>query len=115
MKNDYFDNWTRQARKGFIELAILNLLKTKEFYGYDLVKQLVKLPGLQVAEGTVYPLLARLRSKGLVENFMKPSSDGPDRKYYKLTTAGEEAVNLMNPYSESLINVCVQKEENKND
>lgn len=105
--SDYFDNWTQQARKGFIELAILNLLCDGERYGYDLVKNLVRLPGLQVAEGTIYPLLSRLKTKGLVETFKKPSPDGPERKYYALTVAGRESLNLMNEYAQSLIGVCI--------
>ncbi len=115
MNSDYFDNWTRQSRKGFIELAILNLLKDGEQYGYDLVKKLVKLPGLQVAEGTVYPLLARLRLKGVVQTHLKPSKDGPDRKYYSLTHDGHESLKMMNTYAQSLINVCTTTGGKNND
>ena len=64
---DYFDNWTVQFRKGLLELCILNALAaSKERYGYDLVKTLVGTPGLGVTEGTIYPLLSRLRVQGLV-------------------------------------------------
>lgn len=105
--SDYFENWTRQARKGFLELAILNMLKGGEEYAYDLVKKLVTLPGLQVAEGTIYPLLSRLRLKGLVQTDLRPSEGGPDRKYYSLTEAGRENLVLMNSYARSLLDVCV--------
>ena len=61
--NDYFDNWTIQLRKGLLEIGILSALKGRERYGYDLVKSLVEVPGLGVTEGTVYPLLSRLRKR----------------------------------------------------
>ena len=63
--NDFFDNWTVQVRKGVLELCILNALAEKERYGYELVKTLVAIPGLGVTEGTLYPLLSRLRVQGL--------------------------------------------------
>ena len=62
--DDFFDNWTVQVRKGLIELCILNALAEEERYGYDLVKMLVEIPGLGVTEGTIYPLLSRLRVAG---------------------------------------------------
>ena len=49
----FYDNWTIQVRKGILELCILNALEEGECYGYALVKQLVAIPGLQVAEGTM--------------------------------------------------------------
>src|SRR5438093_287179 len=64
--NDFFDNWTVQVRKGLLELCILNSLGGQERYGYELVKTLVAIPGLGVTEGTLYPLLSRLRVQGLV-------------------------------------------------
>ena len=105
MKNipDYFDNWTVQARKGILELCILNALDTDEYYGYDLVKTLVSLPGLGVTEGTIYPLLSRLRLQGLVKTRLVESSEGPVRKYYSLTSKGKKTVALMNEHLDTLI------------
>ncbi|MEK7676953.1 MAG: PadR family transcriptional regulator, partial [Verrucomicrobiota bacterium] len=62
--NDYLDNWTVQVRKGLLDLCILSALADKERYGYELVKLLVTIPGLGVTEGTLYPLLSRLRVQG---------------------------------------------------
>ena len=73
----FFDNWTIQVRKGILELCILNALETGECYGYALVKQLVSIPGLHVAEGTIYPLLSRLKQQGLVATRLEESPDGP--------------------------------------
>ena len=105
MKNkpDYFDNWTVQARKGILELCILNALDSKEYYGYDLVKTLVAMPGLGVTEGTVYPLLSRLRIQELVTTRLVESTEGPVRKYYSLTAKGKKTVALMNDHLDTLI------------
>ena len=88
--NDFFDNWTVQVRKGVLELCILNALAEQERYGYDLVKTLVTVPGLGVTEGTLYPLLSRLRVAGLVSTRLEESTQGPARKYYSLTKDGRK-------------------------
>lgn len=100
---DYFDNWTVQVRKGVLELCILNALDAKERYGYDLVKTLVEMPGLGVTEGTVYPLLSRLRVQELVSTRLEESPDGPVRKYYSLTQRGKETVTMMNAHLDTLV------------
>jgi len=99
---DFFDNWTVQVRKGVLELCILNALADRERYGYELVKALVAIPGLAVTEGTLYPLLSRLRVQGLVTARLEESSEGPARKYYALTSEGRRAMTVMNEYFESL-------------
>ncbi|MCC6232583.1 MAG: PadR family transcriptional regulator [Verrucomicrobiales bacterium] len=86
--SDFFDNWTVQVRKGLIELCVLNALAERERYGYELVKTLVDLPGLGITEGTLYPLLSRLRLQGIVTTRLEESSEGPVRKYYALTEEG---------------------------
>lgn len=100
--NDFFDNWTVQVRKGLLELCILNALAEKERYGYDLVKTLLAIPGLGVTEGTLYPLLSRLRVQGLVSARLEESTAGPARKYYALTKDGRKIMSAMNSYLETL-------------
>jgi PadR family transcriptional regulator PadR len=100
--NDFFDNWTVQVRKGVLELCILNALADEERYGYDLVKTLVTVPGLGVTEGTLYPLLSRLRVAGLVSARLEESTQGPARKYYSLTKDGRKIMAVMNDYLETL-------------
>jgi PadR family transcriptional regulator, regulatory protein PadR len=99
---DFFDNWTVQVRKGLLELCILNALAEEERYGYDLVKTLVAIPGMGVTEGTLYPLLSRLRVQGLVSARLEESSGGPARKYYSLTRDGRKTMAAMNDYLETL-------------
>jgi len=100
---DYLDNWIVQVRKGLIELCILNALEAEERYGYDLVRTLVDLPGLGVTEGTIYPLLSRLRAQRLVTTWLVESSEGPARKYYALTDRGRRIAALMNEHLDLLI------------
>ena len=100
--DDFFDNWTVQMRKGLIELCILNALAGEERYGYDLVKSLVEIPGLGVTEGTIYPLLSRLRVAGLIAARLEESTSGPARKYYSLTREGRKAMETMNEYYDTL-------------
>ena len=80
----------------------MNALAEKERYGYELVKTLVAVPGLGVTEGTLYPLLSRLRVQGYISARLEESSEGPARKYYALTKAGHEVMGAMNAYLESL-------------
>ena len=100
--NDPIDNWMVQVRKGLVELFILNDLAKGERYGYELVKSLVQSPALCVSEGTIYPLLSRLRVQGLVDTRLEESPDGPVRKYYRLTPAGRKAAKSMNGYFDTL-------------
>lgn len=83
-----FENWTIQMRKGVLDLCILMALSAAEWYGYALVKALVAVPGVGVAEGSIYPLLARLKRQGLVTTRLEESAEGPARKYYSSTAAG---------------------------
>ena len=99
---DFFDNWTIQVRKGLLEVCILNALVEQERYGYDLVKSLVQIPGLGITEGTLYPLLSRLRVQGLISARLEESSEGPARKYYALTKEGRKLMAAMNDYLETL-------------
>ena len=100
--DDFFDNWTVQVRKGLLELCILNALADEDRYGYDLVKSLVDVHGLGVAEGTIYPLLSRLRVANLISSRLEESSAGPARKYYALTKEGRKVMETMNDYMAEL-------------
>jgi len=78
-----------QFKKGVLELCVLALLARRDHYGYELSGAIDQ--GLAVAEGSVYPLLKRLRDEGLVETYLGESAEGPARKYYRLTPAGQES------------------------
>ena len=91
-------NWSTQVRKGLLELCIVNLLGKGEMYAYDLVKHLAEIKGLVITEGTVYPLLSRLKRAGYLKTRLEESASGPTRKYYSLTDRGDEARRLMETY-----------------
>ncbi len=81
-----------QLRKGVLELAILGLLRARESYGGEIVTALATRPGLDASAGTVYPLLSRLKTSGLVDTRWEESTAGPPRKYYQLSAAGHAAL-----------------------
>jgi PadR family transcriptional regulator PadR len=81
-----------QMRRGAIEFCVLALLRDEERYGFDLVKALSAHEGLVTTEGTIYPLLSRLREEGLVETSWQESTQGPPRRYYRITAAGKGAL-----------------------
>lgn len=95
MIQDFRDNWIAQLRKGVLELIVLATLREQRCYGYDLVQRLSRLAPLQVGEGTVYPLLNRLKREGLVTSELEESPEGPARKYYRLTRSGEAELEWM--------------------
>ena len=82
-----------QLRRGVLEFCVLALLQGDEpAYAFDLVRRLGAQPGMVTSEGTVYPLLSRLRKSGLVSTSWAESPAGPPRRYYALTPAGEQAL-----------------------
>jgi len=82
------DHWEAQLRKGCLELAILGSLWPRPLYGLDILRALRSRGGLEVAEGTLYPILNRLRVDGLVTSEWRDEGTGHPRKYYTLTDAG---------------------------
>ena len=81
-------------RKGILEFATLLAIGKEETYSSDILETL-KRENLLVVEGTLYPLLSRLRENGLLEYAWQESRSGPPRKYYRLTAAGTRAVSEM--------------------
>lgn len=75
-----------QFKKGVLELCVLSMLFKKDCYGYELVNQISK--NISIAEGTIYPLLKRLKEEGFFTTYLEESQEGPPRKYYKLTELG---------------------------
>lgn len=101
--DDFFDNWTVQVRKGILELCLLAALEGGEHYGYSLVKKLSAAPGLHVAEGSIYPLLSRMKASGLIDSRLEETSQGPARKYYQITERGRDRLGLMRVYFKDLV------------
>jgi PadR family transcriptional regulator PadR len=81
-----------ELRRGTVAYCVLALLRERELYGFELVHTLDKLGGLITSQGTIYPLLSRLRSEGLVDTTWRESNVGPPRRYYRLTDRGQRAL-----------------------
>jgi len=82
------DKWEVQVRKGCLELAILAVLWSGRLYGLEILRKLADSSALIVPEGTVYPLLSRLKAEGLLTSEWVEADAGHPRKYYKLTAIG---------------------------
>lgn len=80
------DNVNAQLKKGVLEMCVLALLRGRDCYGFEMVTRLSG--AASMAEGTVYPLLKRLRDDGLLTTYLRESAEGPPRKYYRITHEG---------------------------
>ena len=80
-----------QIKKGVLELCVLALLERRDWYGYEISDYLAR--KIDIADGTVYPLLRKLKSDGLLSTYLQEESGGPPRKYYSLTELGKENLN----------------------
>ena len=78
-----------QFKKGVLEMCVLMLLKKGDAYGYELADKISKT--VQIAQGTVYPLLRKLKADGYCDTYLSDTSGGPARKYYRLTDMGRRA------------------------
>jgi PadR family transcriptional regulator PadR len=86
------DRLLTQMRRGTLEYCVLALLREEERYAFDLVRTLGQYDGMVTSEGTIYPLLSRLRRDGLVTTTWEESPSGPPRRYYRLTAKGDRAL-----------------------
>src|SRR5258708_28183771 len=84
-------NLVAQMRRGVLPFCVLAMLGDGERYGFELVRALASVDGMVTGEGTIYPLLARLRRQGLVETTWRESDAGPPRRYYRLAPSGRAA------------------------
>lgn len=83
-----------QMRKGVLELCTLAIISQKDAYASDIIETL-KTSDLIVVEGTLYPMLTRLKNEGMLSYRWEESTSGPPRKYYQLTDLGKEALNQL--------------------
>lgn len=77
-----------QYKKGVLELCVMALLRRRDCYGYEISETLSK--KIDIADGTVYPILRKLKADGLLSTYLQEESGGPPRKYYSLTQLGRE-------------------------
>jgi len=89
------ENIKSQMRKGILEYCILSIINRQEVYTSDILEAL-RQADLLVVEGTLYPLLSRLKNNGLLKYRWQESTDGPPRKYFTLTDEGQEILATLN-------------------
>lgn len=82
-----------QLLKGVLDGCVLKVIGKKEIYGYELVQYLKENGFPKIIGGTVYPLLQKLEKQGLIKSRLRPSNEGPDRKYFSLTDEGQVYLN----------------------
>lgn len=95
-------NIERQMRKGVIELCVLTILKKQEAYPSEIIEQL-KAKDFQLLEGTLYPLLTRLKNAQLIDYRWEESENGPPRKYFSVTQQGIQFYETLRTSWEALI------------
>lgn len=101
------ENTQVQMRKGILEFCILHIISRGEVYASDMLVELTSAK-IMVVEGTLYPLLTRLRKAGLVEYKWVESNSGPPRKYYTITSIGQEFVDSLDNTWQELVNSTTQ-------
>lgn len=101
------ENTKAQMRKGVLEFCILSILDGERMYASDILSKL-KEARLLVVEGTLYPLLTRLKNAGLLEYEWEESTSGPPRKYYLLTEKGQEFLKELGDTWNELQNAVAQ-------
>lgn len=89
MDNEFIEKWKSQVKKGTLAFIVLNLLKHKEMYGYEIIEHVSKTISIDISEGTLYPLLNKLKAEGLVISKWVDQTSGIPRKYYSLTDEGK--------------------------
>jgi PadR family transcriptional regulator PadR len=92
MAPDADDALLAQLRRGTLQFCVLALLAGEPRYAFDVVRDLGEVEGMVTSEGTIYPLLSRLRRDGLVSTSWRESTSGPPRRYYELTAAGQASL-----------------------
>ena len=100
--------WTSQVKKGVLSFIVLNILQGNEYYGYELIEEVKKNTEIEIAEGTLYPLLNRLKKEGLVSSKWVEQKSGIPRKYYLLSKDGETTLQEMKEYWVNM-NSSIQK------
>ena len=102
-----------QFKKGVLELCVLELVRRKDRYGYELVQEISR--NIDISEGALYPILRRLSKDGAFETYLEESGEGPPRKYYRITGLGKtraaEALQEWKDFLEGLEKILDEGEE----
>ncbi|MFF5383609.1 PadR family transcriptional regulator [Pedobacter suwonensis] len=109
MNEDFIHKWISQVKKGTLSFIVLNVLKGgKAYYGYDLINEIKKITEIEIAEGTLYPLMNRLKDEKLIISEWVEQESGIPRKYYSITPEGKNTVTKMAEYWHNLNNAVLK-------
>jgi len=95
MNKEFLEKWQSQVKKGTLSFIVLLVLKENELYGYELIEKIKLLTNIEIAEGTLYPLMNRLKTDNLLESKWVEQKTGIPRKYYFLTETGKKTLEEM--------------------
>jgi len=98
MSGIFFRNWSNEIHRGLLELDILNDIRNRGTYAYDIERKFSRTRGPHISRGTIYKILKRFKQQRLLKSTVMKSPDGPNRKYYQLTSLGFEVLAQMNSY-----------------
>lgn len=102
MNKEFVVKWKSQVKKGTLSFIVLNTIGKKELYGYELIEIIKETTKIEIAEGTLYPLLNRLKKEELVSSKWVNQESGIPRKYYLLTKEGVTTLEEMTAYWKGL-------------
>jgi PadR family transcriptional regulator PadR len=98
VEKDFTEKWTGQIKKGLLIFLVMNVIKRKNSYGYEIIQEINKSTGITMADGTLYPILKKLKSEKLVLTRWDVQENTPPRKYYYLTGTGNAVLKEMKEY-----------------
>ena len=102
----YIDGWKTELRKGMLDITVLNMLKHSQHHGYEMVQTLKKSNELRTHEGSIYPVLERLKSAGLVISHLEfHNTEARPRKYFELTPQGHKVLEDMNAHLDRVYDI----------
>jgi len=95
MNKEFIDKWQSQVKKGTLSFIVLLVLRDNELYGYELIEKIKAITNIEIAEGTLYPLMNRLKTDNLLQSKWVEQETGIPRKYYFLTEIGLQTLEEM--------------------
>lgn len=98
MNDEFLNKWKSQIKRGTLTFIVFQELKEKELYGYELIENIRQRTAIEVAEGTLYPLMNRLKKEALLNSKWVEQESGIPRKYYFLTKEGKAMLAKMQTY-----------------
>ena len=108
MKPDFISNWNVQLKKGLLLYLVMHIIKKKNSYGQEIIAKIETSTGISLAEGTLYPLLKKLKEEQCVLSKWELNNDNAPRKYYYLTGKGGILLKEMDSYWQKLNNDVVK-------